>query len=122
MDFVNQSQGIEIEFLSKMEKFGRHLNADLILANTTNGKVYLIGVSKASSNVVGENTPQHIFYEQEIVFPGNKDILYITETKDMLILATEDKRLVLISNTLQPISVIDIGATITSLDTIDQDK
>ena len=40
----------------------------------------------------------------------------------MLILATVDNRVVLIGKALTPVKVINVGAIISSLDTIDQDK
>ena len=48
-DFIGVGQQTEIEFFCKIEKFFSNLEADLILANTSDEKVYLIGVAWSSS-------------------------------------------------------------------------
>ena len=78
LDFTSDTVGVSS--LRKLEKFSpAGIDADLMLASTTDGKVFLIGVYRDE---------ERDFYQEELMLPGSEKIGEIAETRFELIIST----------------------------------
>lgn len=78
LDFTSDTRGISS--LRKLEKFSPvEVDADMMLASTTNGKVFLLGVYRDE---------ERDFYQEQLTFPGSDKIGEIAETRYELIIST----------------------------------
>mmetsp|Transcript_19354 Transcript_19354/g.26203 ORF Transcript_19354/g.26203 Transcript_19354/m.26203 type:complete len:176 (+) Transcript_19354:2221-2748(+) len=110
LDFASET--VSVNSLRKLEKFSPDgVDADLMLASTNTGKLYLIGVFKADGD----------FFQEEIKFPGNDQISEVAETRDLLIMTTVRDHNVIIyksNNLLTPSSSFKVNEGITTLQAI----
>lgn len=65
---------------------------------------------------------QRVFFSEEILFPGKRTVMLVCETESLLLMATEDMRLIIVDEDFSTVAEVAIGAKITSLDVIYLDK
>lgn len=119
-----------VKSFKKIELFGSKLNADIMLANTLDGKLYVLGLTQPENdnNQSPEEASDSIeIFDQEIEFDGEKQINLLCETEDLLILASSDNKLILVSIVdnsflFRIAQILHLDENVTSISTIESNS
>lgn len=84
--------------IRKINQFAPELNANLMLANTSNHKLYIFGLKKSIEESKDQSSE---FFQQEIISESKVEMSAMCETKKYLIIATTDKRILFVNSQLQ---------------------